>query len=500
MDKKLLIDVKQARTKVALVEDGELVEFHIEKESSYNIVGNIYKGKVVNLLAGMQAAFVDIGLDKNAFLYVGDMLVDKSELIGEQLSLPSELSVKENDIVMVQVIKDRIGTKGARVSYSITLPGRFLVLMPSVNYIGVSKKITDEKAREKLFSKVKKLKPEGMGFIVRTAAAKASPKELKAEADYLINHWQEIQDNYKKSDVSDVLHYESDLISRTFRDMFTDDINDIVINDINALNRITRQINNILPKCKRNIINFSNNKDMFFEYRISEQVDNMLKHKVWMHSGAYLIIDKTEALTVIDVNTGKYVGDQNLEETVYNTNILAAKEIAKQIRLRNIGGIIICDFIDMEIEEHKDCVLECLETALKKDRVKSTVIGMSGLGLVEITRKKTRNEISTTLLQCCPYCSGDGYVFSYDHIMNKIGIALINSLDKANVKGVLVSLNPAIIDYIFRNRIFSDYLADKSNYRIYLSSEYNMHIEKFKIREFVTNEFDLPQNARYLSY
>lgn len=502
MNKKLLIDVQQKRTKVALVENSQLVEFHIEKSDSYNIVGNIYKGKVMNVLPGMQAAFIDVGLEKNAFLYVGDMLVDKSELIGsEHLSLPQQLSVKEGDIVMVQVVKDRMGTKGARVSHSVTLPGRLLVLIPSVNYVGISKKITDERIREKLYDKVMSFKPEGMGFIVRTAAAKAKLKELKAEAELLTAHWQDILQKFEKAKVYDVLHYESDLISRTLRDIYSDDINEIVINDEQTKDRIVGILSRINPKIKKNIVPFPKLRDMFHDYGLTEQIDNMLGKKVWMESGAYLIINKTEALTVIDVNTGKYVGDSNLEETVYNTNLLAAKEIAKQLRLRNIGGIIVVDFIDMEREEHRNSVLDCLEAELKKDRVKTTVVGMSGLGLVEITRKKTRNEIASNLLQTCPYCSGSGNVFSYDHIINKISIAIIDAFGKPQVKGLLVYCNPAIVEYIFRNRIFAEYIALNLNRnRIYFSSDYNMHIEKFRIKEFVTNKFDLPENSRYLAY
>lgn len=500
MDKKLFIDVQNNKTKVALTEKGCLVEFHVEKTDTENIVGNIYKGKVVNILKGMQAAFVDIGLEKNAFLYVGDMLVDKSELIGEQVALPSQLSVRQGDVIMVQVVKDRMGTKGARVSHSVSLPGRLIVLMPNVNYIGISKKISSDSVRKKLYNKLIKIKPQGMGFIVRTAALNAKIKDIKLEADYLIKCWKEICNKYKKSDVYDVVHYESDLVSRAFRDMFTDGIKEIIVNDKKVLDKINSMISLSISKVKRSVVLFPRDRDMFFDYNITAQIDSMLDKKVWLNSGAYLIIDKTEALTVIDVNTGKYVGGQNLEQTVYNTNILAAKEIARQIRLRNISGIIVCDFIDMEILEHRDCVLDCLDSELKKDRIKTTVVGMSGLGLVEITRKKTRNEVTSSLLQSCPYCSGSGYVYSKEHIVNKIGIAIVDSAGKEGIRGLLITLNPVILDFIFKNRIFSDFLLDKiADYRIYFSSEYTMHIEKFKIKEFFSNEFDLPQNARYLN-
>lgn len=498
MNKKLLIDVQQRRTKVALVENSQLVEFHIEKSDSYNIVGNIYKGRVMNVLPGMQAAFVDVGLEKNAFLYVGDMMADKSELVGQDISLPQELSVREGDVIMVQVVKDRMGTKGARVSHNITLPGRLLVLMPSVSYIGISKKITDERLREKLYDVVSRIKPEGMGFIVRTAAAKAKVKDIKAEAQILVAHWQEILERFEKAKISDVLHLESDLVSRTLRDLYSDDITEIVVNDEGVRDRIARLLGH---RAQKSVVLFPKDRDMFHDLGLTEQIDSMLDKKVKLESGAYLIINRTEALTVIDVNTGKYVGDANLEETVFKTNLLAAKEIAKQLRLRNIGGIIVVDFIDMESEEHRQQVLSILEEELNKDRVKTTVVGMSGLGLVEITRKKTRNEIAANLLQTCPYCNGSGYVFSYDYIVTKISVAIIDSLQKPQVKGILISCNPAIVDYVFKNRVFAEYLAMKLNRnRIYFSSDYNMHIQHFKVKEFYTNEFDLPQNSRYLAY
>lgn len=502
MSKKLFFDINNERTKAALVDNGELIEFHIERTKTVNIVGNIYKGKVVNMLNGMQAAFINIGLEKNAFLYVGDMMVDKSELVEDALlDLPQNLSVKPGDQIMVQVVKDQIGTKGARVSHSISLPGRLLVLMPQVSYIGISKKITDEAKREKLFKQVTKLKPESMGFIVRTAAENATAKEISADANMLLSLWQEICQNYEKAKEFKILHFESDLIARTFRDIYSDEISEIIVNDEMAKERIKNILLRMRSKGKKNIIAFPQGRDLFFDQNLTEQVDNMLSHKVWLKSGAYLVIDKTEALTVIDVNTGKYVGDQNLEETVFNTNILAAQEIAKQIRLRNIGGIIVCDFIDMESEEHREKVLQMLEARLKLDRIKSTVIGMSGLGLVEITRKKTRNEVATSLLQSCPYCLGDGYVHSYEHITNKIAVEIINALDSDDAKGVLIAVNPAVIDYIFKNRLFyRQQIGSWQNFRVYFSSEFSMHIQKFRIKLYRTNEFDLPNNARLLSY
>ena len=502
MSKKLLFDVHPERTKMALVEGGELIEIHIERSKTVNIVGNIYRGRVVNLLSGMQAAFVNIGLEKNAFLYVGDMMVDKSELVsGEAMDFPQQLSVKEGDSIMVQVVKEQIGTKGARVSHSISLPGRLLVLMPFVNYIGVSKKIVDESQRERLFRQVSRLKPEGMGFIVRTAAANATQKSIENDARALLNLWMEISQRNKAAADFEVLHFESDLIARTFRDVYTDEVTEIVVNDEKAHQRIASILKRLMPRGRKNVVMFPRCRDMFFDYGISEQIDNMLSHKTWLKSGAYLIIDKTEALTVIDVNTGKYVGDSTLEDTVYNTNLLAAEEIAKQIRLRNIGGIIVCDFIDMDSEEHRRAVLERLDMCLKKDRIKSTVVGMSGLGLVEITRKKTRNEVTGTLTQSCPYCNGDGYIHSLEHTVNKIFVAIINGLASGGVTGVLVTANSQVTDYIFRNRIFNQIKNfGWEDYRIYFSTDFSLHMEKFRVKEFYTNELDLPQNARLLTF
>lgn len=497
MSKNLYISVFQKRARVALTEDGELIEFHVERGSWEKIVGNIYRGRVMNVLSGMQAAFVNIGLSKNAFLYLGERSAEREEIPFDE---NRTLSVRTGDEVMVQVVKDECGSKGARVTTDISLPGRLLVLMPSVDYVGVSRKITDPAVRERLFDFVSRNKPVDMGFVVRTAAATASEQDIRADMDFLIQSWENIRSRYERADVAQAVHAEGDLIFRTMRDIYQEDIEHVYVNDRTAFEEVSAMIRRMTPGRKDVAVFFDQEEDIFDRFRLVPQIDRMLDKKVRLKNGAYLIIDKTEALTIIDINTGHYVGDSNLEETVFNTNILAAQEIAKQIRLRNIGGIIICDFIDMIEESHRDKVLEVLGRCLAKDRVRTSLLGMTGLGLVEITRKKTRNQISLVLQQQCPYCEGEGQISSNDYISYKIRADLLRHFLDPSITGAVVYVNPMLSDYFMRQRYFSNDVETRwSNRRIYIVNQPDRHPEKFEIRYMNTKIFDLPERA-YLLY
>lgn len=497
MSKNLYISVLQKRARVALTENGELIEFHVERGGREKIVGNIYRGKVMNVLSGMQAAFINIGLDKNAFLYVGDMLVEKEDV---PLDESRTLSIRTGDEVMVQVVKDECGTKGARVTTDVSLPGRLLVLMPSVDYVGVSKKITDSAVKDRLFDFVSKNKPANMGFVVRTAAATASYRDIRADMDFLIQSWENIRSRYDRAGVAQAVHLEGDLIFRTMRDIYKEDIDHVYVNDRTAFEEVSAMVRRMTPGRKDVAVYFDQEEDIFDRFHLVPQIDSMLDKKVRLKNGAYLIIDKTEALTIIDINTGHYVGDSNLEETVFNTNILAAQEIAKQIRLRNIGGIIICDFIDMIEESHRDKVLEVLGQCLAKDRVRTSLLGMTGLGLVEITRKKTHNQISTVLQQQCPYCEGEGQIYSNDYISYKIRADLLRRFRDPSVTGAVVYVNPLLSDYFMRQRYFShDAETRWADRRVYVVNQPDRHLEKFEIRYMNTKIFDLPEGA-YLLY
>lgn len=497
MSKNLYISVFQNRARVALTEDGELIEFHVERGSREKVVGNIYRGKVMNVLSGMQAAFVNVGLDKNAFLYVGESPAEPEDM---PISENRTLSIRTGDEIMVQVVKDECGTKGARVTTDISLPGRLLVLMPSVDYVGVSKKITDPAVRDGLFEFVSKNKPVNMGFVVRTAAATASYRDIRADMDFLIQSWENIRSRYERADIAQQVHAEGDLIFRTMRDIYKEDIEHIYVNDRIVFEEVASMVRRMTPGRKDVAVFFEPEEDIFDHFRLLPQIDRMLDKKVRLKNGAYLVIDKTEALTIIDINTGHYVGDSNLEETVFNTNMLAAQEIAKQIRLRNIGGIIICDFIDMIDAKHRDKVLEVLGQCLAKDRVRTSLLGMTGLGLVEITRKKTRNQISTVLQQQCPYCEGEGQISSNDYISYKIRADLLRRFRDPSVTGAVVYVNPLLSDYFMRQRYFSNDIETRwADRRVYVVNQADRHLEKFEIRYMNTKIFDLPEGA-YLLY
>jgi len=415
MASEIIIDVGASETRVALLEEGELVELHIEKNSSERFVGNIYRGKVKNVLPGMQAAFIDIGYERNAFLYVNDAISqtdcsdnEKEKLNGRNLNICDVL--KPGQEITVQVIKEPIGTKGPRVTTHITLPGRYMVLLPNADYTGVSRRIENEEERVRLKKIADSLKPEGKGLIIRTAAEGKEEEDFLKDLDFLIKLWETTKSKEHKGHVPRCIYQEYSIVERTVRDLFTQDVSKFIINDVQQYERVLELLDLISPPLKARVKYFSKDYQIFEYYQIESQILRAMSRKVWLKSGGYIVIDKTEALTVIDVNTGKFTGRHNLEDTVVRTNIEAAAEIAKQLRLRDIGGIIIIDFIDMHENEHQKMVMDALIQSLKKDRTKTTVIGMTGLGLIEMTRKKVRSELSVIMSNDCPYCGGTGKV------------------------------------------------------------------------------------------
>ena len=362
--KKLFIDYHPKRVCVAMTENNELKEYYVEKATKPKIVGNIYKGKVVNTLQGMKAAFVNIGLEKNAFLYAGETLVDKTTLGDGALVMPQKLNVSPGDRIMCQVVKDYFGTKGVRVSQNISLPGRLVVIMPQMDYVGISHKISDEARRVALLKLVKENCPAGVGFIIRTAAQNADDADIVKEMNSLVQKWKSIVQSYKTAQDGDVVYEEGDLIFRTIRDILDSDIDRIIVNNEIVARDLRQSLVEIYGD--RDVVElYTGTENLFKYYNLQSQISKLIKRKVILKNGAYIVIDRTEALTAIDVNTGKYVGENDLEQTFLNTNFLAAEEIAKQLRLRNIGGIVIVDFIDMELEESRKKLLAAFEKELK---------------------------------------------------------------------------------------------------------------------------------------
>src|SRR5690554_1438396 len=451
MAKEFLINIGHNETRMAALEDGRLVELSIERSHTQKHVGNIYRVKVENVLPGMQAAFVDIGMEKNAFLYVDDLHNPKTQENGdtsEQVTKISDL-LREGQELIVQMVKEPIGSKGARVVTNLTIPGRYLVLMPTVDYVGVSRRITDEKERERIKSLVMEIKPKNMGLIVRTAAEGIEEKELVSDLKFLSNLWSKIQKKAKKGPTPVLLYHDHDLLYRILRDLFTEEIDSLVIDDVSAYEKALELLNTLSPGLKSRVKMFRGDLPLFDVYRVETQIEEALKRKVWLDSGAYLVFDQTEALTVVDVNTGKFIGSTCLEDTVLLTNLAAAEEIARQICLRNLGGIIIIDFIDMGSEENRRQVLETFTQELAKDKIRTNVLGFTPLGLLEVTRKKTRPSLREQLQEPCPHCEGTGYRYSYETFAAQGERRIIQLAKEEQASAaLLLGINPAVASLI----------------------------------------------------
>lgn len=421
----ILINVNSFETRVAYLEKGMLVDFKIERKLSPTLVGTIHKGKVIRVLPGMQAAFVDIGLERAAFLYVGDVR-EESDSINkrveatehsedEQLPDISETEDKpkiqellqQGQSVLVQVAKDPVGTKGARVTTHISLAGRKIVYLPTLNHVGISRKIENEDERDRLKKEIEASQIDG-GIIVRTAGEGMSDTELETDIGYLKKIWTEIQGSYKEEKGIGLIYSEVDFELRVLRDFLSRSVEEVWIDNEESHDKAVEFVSQYMPQFKEIVHYYRDSEPLFDKHGVSLDVAKAIDRKVWLRSGGYLVIDETEALVVIDVNTGKFVGKKDLEETIFKTNMEAVKEIAHQIRVRDCGGIIVVDFIDMTIEEHREKIMQALTDEVKSDSVRVSVISMTGLGLVELTRKRLRPSLLRSLTEPCFYCEGLG--------------------------------------------------------------------------------------------
>jgi ribonuclease G len=405
----IFIDSKDNIEKVGIVEDGRLVEFYTDKKDYSKKVGNIYRGRVVNVLPGMEAAFVDIGEGKNAYLYIKDAL--PRDLIYKNISVRIDDIIKNGEDIIVQVLKESLGNKGPKITTHITLPGRFLVLTPFSNKINISRKIDDEYEIKRLQKIGKEIQREDIGIIFRTNAFEVEEELLLDEYNMLINIFNKIKREKNFLPCPKLIYKEMDLTHQIIRDAFNDTIHKIIINDKDKYDSLLN-FKDILSFDLNNKLFYDKDFSVKFHDNIESQIQAALERKVFLKNGSYIVIDETEALTAIDVNTGKFIGNKNLEDTVVKTNLEAVSEIARQIRLRDIGGIIIIDFIDMKNNEDVSLVLDKLEESLSLDRNKTNIVGITKLGLVEMTRKKVRNSLSKTFVKKCPYCNGKGKIFN----------------------------------------------------------------------------------------
>ena len=485
MNKEILVDASGVATRVAVVEDGSPVELYVEQEGAERYVGNIYNGKVQNVLPGMQAAFVDIGLERNAFLYAGDIITsdDDDEEI-EQISENRNIRdiLKPGQTIMVQVAKDPVGTKGARVTTHITLAGRSLVLMPTVDYVGVSRRIDKDEERTRLRKILHEIKPKGMGVIVRTASAGKSRELFEEDVESMQGLYKEIQKRAEKQKAPALLHAEQSLLYRTVRDLLMKDVDRVFVNDKAAYEELRSLSEVMAPKLRARIL-LKESEALFDRYDTEGKIDKCLSRKVWLKSGGYLIIDRTEALTVIDVNTGKFVGKDNLEKTITAANCEAAAEIARQLRLRDVGGIIVVDFIDMEREANRQLVLNTLKNALRDDHTRTHVFGFTHLGLVEMTRKKTGRSLGDTLQTLCPYCGGDAHVLAPESVAAKIRKQTLQVLKGSNNKRMLIEAHPDVVAAMenLMKKQGSLFPAEAGG-TYFVRSNAALHMEKFTVR------------------
>jgi ribonuclease G len=499
MTSKMLIESDPHQTRIAVLEDDRLTEIFVERHRHRGLVGNVYKGRVTRVLPGMQAAFVDVGLERDAFLYVSDVASDVESM--EDLDLdetrhdepPSHQTgspsiddlLKPGQEIIVQVVKDPLPNKGARISTHVTLPGRYLVLLPTVRHFGVSRRIEEEAERERLLGILHHLPLPGGGLIVRTVGEGKGPEEFESDLLYLSRLWEKIRQRAVKVSAPTLLHQDLDLALRVVRDLLRQDFAVLWVDGEATYERIVEFLDQVQPSLVAKVKLFRQGATLFEQFGIEEQIEAALKSKVWLKSGGYIVINPTEALVAIDVNTGRFVGESNLEDTVLQTNLEAVQEIVRQIRLRDLGGIIVIDLIDMVEAAHREQVFAALEREIRKDRAKTKVLNISEFGLVEITRKRSRANLERLLTQPCPYCSGRGRIKSNTTLALNLRKELLHMRGRIGNGGeLLLRVHPEIARSLQQEeRAILDELERSLGVRILLQSDPELHHERFDVVE-----------------
>jgi ribonuclease G len=504
-DSLIVINADGPETRVALVEDGYLGELYIERKRERGIAGNIYKGRVERVLPGMQAAFVNIGLEKSAYLHVSDvrgtpddlkrLFAGDSQQHGHDEDDEAadaaragggariEDLLKEGQEIVVQVTKEPISTKGARTTRYVSLPGRHLVFMPTVDHVGISRRIASDKERRRLREIVDSMRPAGSGFIVRTVAEGVSERELKSDMEFLIKLWNEVVRRAEGGRCPALIYNDLDLLLRTVRDLFTADVQKMIIDSRSEYDRVKRFIAAMMPDFTGQIELYEGNDPIFDGYGIEIEIDRALERKVWLKSGGYLIVDEMEALTAIDVNTGRFVGKSSLEDTITKTNLEATREVAEQLRIRSIGGMIVVDFIDMDRPHNREKVTRAFNDHLRKDRNKAAVTRISELGLIEMTRKRTRESLLHTLTEPCTSCEGKGYTKSRRTVSYELLRELRRQGDLVEGDTVLVEVHPDVAQVLATtDRPFLEEMEKRLQKRIIVKARGSFHVEDFEIR------------------
>ncbi len=447
MPSEILINVTPQETRVAVLEQGVVHELHMERSSARGLVGNIYLGRVARVLPGMQSAFVEIGLERAAFLHIADIWEHRQNGHGAD-QRPIERILHEGQSLLVQVIKDPIGTKGARLSTQVSLAGRLLVYLPQDSHIGISQRIEDEAEREQLRDRLTALLPEGAsgGFIIRTMAEAATEREMRTDIDYLTKLWRDLTERSGTSPAPSLLYQDLYLAQRVLRDMVNDETVRIQVDSRETYARMRNFAEQYTPAIAERIVHYAGERPLFDLSSVEDEIEKALARRVDLKSGGYLIVDQTEALTTVDVNTGGFVGGRSFDDTIFKTNLEAAQVIARQLRLRNLGGIIIIDFIDMENADHRNAVLAELNRALERDRTRLTVNGFTQLGLVEMTRKRTRESLAHVLCEPCPTCQGRGALKTAQTICYEILREIVREAKQFNAGEFRILASQSVID------------------------------------------------------
>jgi ribonuclease G len=518
--KEVLINTTSLEVRVAILEDGDLVEFMVEREQTRRLVGDIYLGRVNAILPGIQAAFVDIGYEKAGFLHASDLAASLDALAkleggidldengdsqprrGQRRgrrggrggarsrqnsrakqAVPSiEKMLNKGQEIIVQVTKEAIGTKGPRLTTQVSLPGRFVVYMPNMDYLGISRRIESRQERSRLRQVISKKKPANCAIIARTACEGIEDKQIIADINYLHKQWGEIRKKSEKVEAPQLIHEEVGMVIGMVRDVLTDDVDRIILDNDKEHKRLVRHLRTFSPKLASKTSLYRDRTAMFDRYNVESEIEKSLERKVWLKKGGYLIIEQTEALVAIDVNTGRFVGKKDQEETILETNLLAAREIPRQLRLRDIGGIIVIDFIDMEVEANKRKVLAELRHYLRKDRSRSKAFAVSDLGLVEVSRKRVRPSLLHFYSEECPYCKGTGKVLSFDSLATKIERWIRRVGTRTKESKIQLRVNSSLAVFLEEERKqFLEDLEKRYRMRIEIQDDPRLHREDFKV-------------------
>ena len=499
MTKEIIVNSGEAESRVAILENGRLMELHVERDPK--IVGNIYKGRVTKVLKGMDAAFIEIGIERNAFLSVSDVVSDDDDDGGgrrQRVTAPINELLHAGQDVLVQVVRAPVGTKGARVTTRLSIPGRYMVLMLNGGgHVGVSRKIEDPRERQRLRAVAESLRIEKFSIIVRTEAMDRTDEELKQDLNFLIDLANKIEEKTKATPAPALIHGDLTLIFRLIRDAFTRDVNRVVVDNPDTYESIVAMVEMLMPRMKNRIFLYEEPTPLFHAYNIEPEVERALRRKVWLPSGGHLVFDQAEALTAIDVNTGRFVGSVDLNETVLTTNLQAAEEVARQLRLRDLGGIIVVDFIDMDNPRHRQQVTKAFDDALRNDRAKINVHSIGPLGLVEMTRKRTGDSLAGLLTESCPYCSGIGRIQNTTTMALRIQREIAaQAAHHPHTEAYLLKAHPRIIASIlgFEGEAHRD-LEEYIGHPVYMRIEENFHPNAYTL-ELLTFEQALGAVAR----